>query len=71
MIMLEMGLISPPVGVNVFVVRGIALGCTNGNHLLRHLAVPVRHGSLFGNSGYLSGHSPLPTRYDVRLNFTH
>ena len=63
-IVLEMGLISPPVGVNVFVVKGIAEDVPNEPDLRRHLPVLDRHGRLSGHPGGVPGHRAVPAEYD-------
>ena len=66
-IVLEMGLISPPVGINVFVVKGIAPDVPMNTIFRRHLALLVRHdaGDRPAPSG--AGHRALPAQHDVRL----
>ena len=58
-IVLEMGMISPPVGINVFVVKSMRAGCADVTCFPRHLAVLVRDGPDAGAADVVPAHRGL------------
>ncbi len=59
-IVIEMGLITPPVGVNVFVVKGVASGVLDGHHLQRCPSLLGGDGGLPRPAGRISGYRAVP-----------
>ena len=59
-IVIEMGLITPPVGINVFVVKGVASGVPMGDDLPGRPAVLVRDGRMPRAAGRLPRDRVVP-----------
>ena len=65
-IVLEMGLIDPPVGINVFIVKGLGAGRADERDFRRRAAVLVRHDGLHRHPDRVPGHRDVHSQHHDR-----